>query len=70
MGDTAYLQTKLINLTMSRNTTIANRLREVLLNGHWIANTNYQQQLQNTHWRQATQQVGSLNTIAVNLYIL
>ena len=46
----------------------ANRLREVLLDGHWIANTNYRQQLTNTSWQQATQMVGSLNTIAALTY--
>ena len=46
----------------------ANRLREVLLDGQWIANTNYRQQLTNTSWQQATQMVGSLNTIAALTY--
>ena len=46
----------------------ANRLREVLLDGHWIANTNYRQQLTNTSWQQATQMVGSLNSIAALTY--
>lgn len=53
---------------------IANRLREVLLDGHWIANTNYQEQLLNTSWEQATEKVASLNTIAaltfhINYYL-
>ena len=30
---------------MTRNLIIASRLREVLLNGHWIANTNYQEEI-------------------------
>ena len=46
----------------------ANRLREVLLDGQWIANTNYRQQLTNTSWQQATQMVGSLNSIAALTY--
>lgn len=59
---------------MSRNVTMANRLREVLLNGHWIANTNFKQQLQNVNWQQAIQKVGNLNTIAaltfhINYYL-
>lgn len=54
--------------TMTRNSTIANRLREVLLNGHWIANTNYKEQIQSINWHQATQKVGSLNTIAALTY--
>ena len=51
-----------------RNTAIASRLREVLLNGHWIANTNYKEQLQSVSWQQATQKVAGLNTIAALTY--
>ena len=59
---------------MKRSLVIANRLREVLLNGHWIANTNYKEQLSNVSWEQATQKVQSLNTIAaltfhINYYL-
>lgn len=53
---------------MKRNITIASRLREVLLNGHWIANTNYKEQIQNVNWQQATQKIDSLNTIAALTY--
>lgn len=53
---------------MTRNLTVASRLREVLLNGHWIANTNYQEQILNVNWQQATQKVGNLNTIAALTY--
>jgi uncharacterized damage-inducible protein DinB len=49
---------------MTRAHSLAARLREVLLTGRWIANTNCQEQLLATQWEQATQQVGSLNTIA------
>lgn len=49
---------------MTRNITIASRLREVLLNGHWIANTNYREQIQSVNWQQATQKVDNLNTIS------
>jgi hypothetical protein len=42
---------------MTRNISLASRLREVLLNGHWIANTNYKEQLQHVTWQQATQKV-------------
>jgi uncharacterized damage-inducible protein DinB len=49
---------------MNRNTALASRLREVLLDGHWIANTNYKEQLQSINWDQAIQKVGNLNTIA------
>ncbi len=50
---------------MHNNTALATRLREVMLNGRWIANTNLQEQLLSISWQQATQQVGSLNTIAL-----
>jgi hypothetical protein len=59
---------------MTRSLTIANRLREVLLNGNWIANTNYKEQILSVNWGQATQKVDSLNTIAaltfhINYYV-
>jgi hypothetical protein len=53
---------------MTRNIVIASRLREVLLNGRWIANTNYKEQLQSVNWQQATQKIASLNTIAALTY--
>ncbi len=51
-------------LTMKPTVQIANRFREVLLNGHWVANTNFKAQLSGLSWKQATRKVGSLNTIA------
>jgi hypothetical protein len=54
--------------TMERNFTIANRLREVLLTGHWIANTNYKEQIQSISWQQATRKIDNLNTIADLVY--
>lgn len=59
---------------MKRNIFIANRVREVFLNGTWIANTNFKDQLAKVTWQQAVQKVGSLNTIAaltfhINYYI-
>ncbi len=53
---------------------LANRLREVLLNGKWIANTNLKEQISSTSWEQAMERIGSLNTIAlltfhVNYYL-
>ena len=53
---------------MIKNLSIAARLREVLLNGHWIANTNYKEQILSINWQQATQKVDSLNTIAALTY--
>ena len=38
---------------MERNTD-ANRLKEVLLDGGWIANTNFKTQLESVKWVQAT----------------
>ena len=44
---------------------IANRFREVILNGTWIANTNYKDQLINLNWEIAIAKINSLNSIAV-----
>ncbi|MFD2561183.1 DinB family protein [Aquimarina rubra] len=53
---------------MTNSELIANRLKEVLLNGHWIANTNYQELIKSVTWKQATQKIDSLNTIAALTY--
>ncbi|QNR86206.1 DinB family protein [Pedobacter riviphilus] len=53
---------------MKRSDLIAKRLRELFLNGHWIANTNYKDQLENISWEQAIHQIGDLNTIAALTY--
>jgi hypothetical protein len=50
---------------MSLNEQLANRLREVILNGTWIANTNFKDQIENLDWKIATKKIESLNTIAV-----
>jgi hypothetical protein len=44
---------------------IAKRFREVILNGTWVANTNYKHQLTDLNWEIATTKFNSLNTIAV-----
>jgi hypothetical protein len=59
---------------MKRNIKLASRLREVFLTGHWIANTNYKEQLQNVNWQEATRKIADLNTIAaltfhINYYL-
>ncbi|MFK7934736.1 MAG: DUF1572 domain-containing protein [Saprospiraceae bacterium] len=59
---------------MSRSQQLATRFREVMLNGFWIANTNYKKLLSDTDWQQATTKVSDLNTIAlltfhINYYI-
>lgn len=43
----------------------ASRFREVILNGTWIANTNFKHQLEHLEYQIATTKMGSLNTIAV-----
>lgn len=64
------------NLIKKMTTTqfLANRLREVLLNGTWIANTNFKDQISKVNWKQATQKMGDLNSIAlltfhINYYV-
>ncbi len=49
---------------MNQSLQIANRFREVILNGTWIANTNFKDQLVNLDWQIAIKKVDSLNTIA------
>lgn len=49
---------------MNQSTQIANRVREVILNGTWIANTNFKDQLADSDWQRTTKKVDSLNTIA------
>ncbi|WP_294284721.1 DinB family protein [uncultured Chryseobacterium sp.] len=50
---------------MSTVLQLAKRFREVLLDGLWIANTNFKDQLSDVTWEQAVAKVGSLNTIAM-----
>lgn len=45
--------------------SLANRFREVILNGTWIANTNYKDQLHDVDWKTATTEYKSLNTISI-----
>lgn len=49
---------------MTQSLQIANRFREVILTGTWIANTNFKDQLADLDWKIATKKVDSLNTIA------
>ncbi|WP_242203420.1 DinB family protein [Aestuariivivens insulae] len=53
---------------MERGKALANRLKEVLLDGQWIANTNYKVQIENVNLKEATQKIGSLNSIAALTY--
>ncbi|MCW5924764.1 MAG: DinB family protein [Saprospiraceae bacterium] len=50
---------------MTQAQALAARLREVLLSGTWIANTNFKDQLARVDWVQATTPIGDLNTIAL-----
>ena len=59
---------------MEKSKQIANRLREVIFNGVWIANTNYKDQLFKLTWEEATTKIGPLNTVAdltyhINYYL-
>lgn len=49
----------------SQSLALASRCREVLLDGTWIANTNYWHQISLVDWKEAITQVGDLNTIAL-----
>jgi hypothetical protein len=50
---------------MENANQLADRFREVILHGRWIANTNYKDQLSDLNWEIATAKLHSLNTIAV-----
>lgn len=50
---------------MNSTSQLAKRFREVLLDGKWIANTNFKEQLSDITWEQATTKIDSLNTIAM-----
>ena len=59
---------------MEPSNQLAQRFRELFLNGTWIANTNYHELLSDVNWQQATQKISSLNTIAlltfhINYYV-
>ncbi|WP_103072529.1 DinB family protein [Aquimarina sediminis] len=53
---------------MENSNQIAIRVKEVFLNGTWIANTNYKDALSKVTWQQATKKIGALNTIAALTY--
>jgi len=50
---------------MSTAQQLANRLREVILNGTWVANTNYKTQLEGLDYRITNTKVSELNTLAI-----
>ena len=53
---------------MTRNAALASRLREVFLNGKWIANTNFKEQIETLTHNHAIQKIGDLNTIALLIF--
>lgn len=50
---------------MNHSIKLANRFREVILNGTWIAYTNFKNELENLDWKIATAKFQNLNTISV-----
>ena len=59
---------------MTNAAQLASRFKEVLLNGKWIANTNYKDQLENTTRQEANYEIVSLNSLValafhINYYI-
>jgi len=59
---------------MENATALANRFREVILNGKWIANTNFKDQLDQISLEQAARNIGPHNSIAlltfhINYYV-
>jgi hypothetical protein len=55
-------------ISMIKSAAIASRLREVFLDGRWVANTNYREQLEDLDLHKATGKIGDLNTIALLTY--
>lgn len=59
---------------MSQAQELAHRLEEVFLNGKWIANTNYKEQLENTSFEAALKSLPDCNSVAklsyhINYYL-
>ncbi|MEZ5046287.1 MAG: DUF1572 domain-containing protein [Chitinophagaceae bacterium] len=57
-----------MNIHSTRPLFVANRLREVLLSGTWIANTNFKEQILATTFKEAIFKIDSFNTIAALTY--
>lgn len=47
-----------------QSSQMASRFKEVILNGMWIANTNFKDQLADLNWEIATSKINQLKTIA------
>jgi len=59
---------------MNLNETIASRLRELFLDGHWVTNTNYKEFLSGIDREVALRKISNLNSIAelsfhINYYL-
>lgn len=55
---------------MRRCHSLANRLREVFLDGKWIANTNIKQEISSISWHEAIQIISNMNSTAALTYHL
>lgn len=55
---------------MTRCHALALRLREVFLDGKWIANTNVKQEISSISWNEAIQTISNMNSIAALTYHL
>lgn len=53
---------------MNHSEFLATRLSEVYLDGKWIANTNFKEQIEHLPWQQATRQLMNANSIALLTY--
>jgi len=53
---------------MESNKLIAARLQEVLIDGKWIANVNYQELISDLTWEEANMTIGDHNSIALLIY--
>lgn len=58
-------KTDKMKASISSQILLANRFREVILNGTWIANTNFKQELEKLDWEVATTKFQDLNTISI-----
>lgn len=53
---------------MNSSNYLAHRLNEVLLEGRWIANTNFREQIELTTRDEAVRKIGALNSVAALTY--
>lgn len=53
---------------MNQSKLLASRLKEVFINGRWIANTNWKEQVENTNFLMAIKRVNGFNSMAMLTY--